>query len=158
MLPERTMRQWRAAAFSRSSCSGADAGRADDMDDARLRGELGIGERRVRRGEIEHARRCWRRRAADRLRPGRRQAPAPASRPGILALHRRHRGGRARRRGACCGSPSTARDQRPPHAAARSGDDDAQLSHLALLAPARYRATAGSYSKRGNRDGNARLA
>ena len=53
MLPERTMRQWRAAAFSRSSCSGAEAGRADDVDDARLRGELGVGERRGGRGEIE---------------------------------------------------------------------------------------------------------
>ena len=55
ILPALTIVAWRAAASILASSAGGEPGRADDMDDARLRREAGKGDGRRRRGEIEHA-------------------------------------------------------------------------------------------------------
>ena len=55
ILPERTIAVCRAAALILLVVAGGEPGGADDVDDARLRRELGEGERRGRHGEVEHA-------------------------------------------------------------------------------------------------------
>ena len=55
ILPDLTIVAWRAAAAILASSSGRAAGRADDMDDARLRGVAGEFDGRRRHGEVEHA-------------------------------------------------------------------------------------------------------
>ena len=55
ILPALTIAAWRAAASILAWSLGGEPGRADDVDDARLRGEAGKGHGRLRRGEIEHA-------------------------------------------------------------------------------------------------------
>ena len=49
MLPDLTITAWRAAALILRLVVGGEAGGADDVDDARLRGELGEGDGRGRR-------------------------------------------------------------------------------------------------------------
>ena len=113
---------------------GGKPGRADDVDDARLRGELGKGDGRRRRGEVEDAIDAGE--GGSGSSPiGTPFGPRPASSPASLA----DLGGAGPLDRA--GEPDARRfgddaDQRPPHAAGGADDDKAHVGHGISMAAA----------------------